>query len=206
MKEKKENSKKGPSNSTSDRGTTKPITDAALKRNIIIVAVAATGLTVFMLYVYHIFGTINPLYIVTSGSMVPNLNIGDLLIIKQQHVNYYPFSNLKLGDIIIFKTPGVNVTGRHETVVHRVAEIRDDTQGTRTIRTKGDANPTSVPLLDYPIREANYIGKVVYVIPKIGLVTQILRPPINIIIIGAIILTIVYYLRKEQKKSHYNIP
>jgi signal peptidase I len=143
------------------------------------------------------------MYIVTSKSMVPNLNIGDLLIIKeQQHnntLNSYSFSNLKVGDIIIFKTPCVNVTGRHETVVHRVAEIKGDDQANRIIRTKGDANPASVPLLDYPIRESNYIGKVVYVIPKVGLITQVLRPPINYIVIGGIIITMVYYLRKELR-------
>ena len=50
------------------------------------------------------------------------------------------------------------------------------------------------------IREQNYIGKVVYVIPKVGLVTQAIRPPINYIIIGAIIITIIYYLRKESRK------
>ena len=73
---------------------------------------------------------------------------GDLLLIKEENAatnshSSSSFSNLKVGDIVIFKTPGVNVTGRHETVVHRVAEIRDDTQGNRVIRTKGDANPSS---------------------------------------------------------------
>ena len=171
---------------------------------IIVAAIIVIGLVVFMIHVYYSFGTINPLYVVASGSMIPNLNIGDLLLIKEEHsTNSHSsatFSNLKVGDIIIFKTPGVNVTGRHETVLHRVAEIKYDTQGNRIIRTKGDANPSSVPLLDYPIKEANYIGKVVYVIPKVGLITQVLGPPINYIIIGAIVIAIIYYLRKDKRE------
>lgn len=167
--------------------------------------------------IHFLFGTINPFYVVVSGSMIPNLNIGDLLAIDHN----YNYNSLKVGDIIVFNTPGVNNKGQHLTIVHRVAEIitvptiKRDSGGSsdqnnnnnnnnkiiKIIRTKGDANPGSIRLLDYPIRQQNYIGKVVYVIPKVGLVTMVIRPPINYIIIGAIIIGIVYYIRRQMMQQ-----
>jgi signal peptidase I len=64
--------------------------------------------------------------------------------------------------------------------------------------TKGDANPDSIPVADYPIFQALYIGKVVYVIPKLGVITDILNPPTNYILIGLILVGLVYYLRKRN--------
>jgi hypothetical protein len=60
---------------------------------------------------------------------------------------------------------------------NRVTEEREE----RLIKTKGDNNPVSYEVLDYPIREADYYGKVVSVIPKVGLVTM---PLYNYIIAG----------------------
>ena len=62
------------------------------------------------------------------------------------------------------------------------------------VRTRGDANPASIPGTDYPIKQDDYIGKVIYVIPGIGLITKVISPPVNYIII-AIILAILFYNR-----------
>ncbi|HYA82593.1 MAG TPA: hypothetical protein VEH06_03965, partial [Candidatus Bathyarchaeia archaeon] len=62
-----------------------------------------------------------------------------------------------------------DASGNHTTTVHRVARIATE-NGQRIIRAKGDANPDSIPGVDYPIFERNYIGKVVYVIPQLGAV------------------------------------
>jgi hypothetical protein len=67
----------------------------------------------------------------------------------------------------VFKTYGTNASGNHATIVHRVAQIVTE-NGQRIIKAKGDANHDSIPGLDYPIFQRNYIGKVVYVIPKLG--------------------------------------
>jgi hypothetical protein len=48
--------------------------------------------------------------------------------------------------------------------------VNDPSNGQRIIRTKADANPNSIPGVDYPIFQRNYIGKVVYVIPQLGAV------------------------------------
>jgi signal peptidase len=109
---------------------------------------------------------------------------------------------LKIGDIIVFKSYGTDASGNHATIVHRVAEIiTDQSNGQKIIRTKGDANPDSGPGIDYPIFDKNYIGKVVYVIPKLGEITNLFRPPANYILIGVILIFLIYYLRKNRQNS-----
>jgi signal peptidase len=112
---------------------------------------------------------------------------------------------LKVGDIIVFRSPGVREdTGEPEVIVHRVAKIYTTPQGERIIRTKGDANPHSIYLIDYPILSSNYIGKVVVILPGVGLVARAISPPINYILI-AVILVILFFLLfkrgRDQKKE-----
>src|SRR5262249_27460728 len=97
-----------------------------------------------------VFGTYNPFYVVASGSMIPILNISDFVVINHNMA----FNNLRIGDIIVFKAPGSLIPDeQHETIVHRVAHISSEIDGARVIKTKGDANPDSIPNIDYPIRE-----------------------------------------------------
>lgn len=166
----------------------------------IYVAIVVIAIAIMYVGIRIAFGTFNPFYIVASGSMIPTLNISDFVIINHN----IPFSNLKVGDIIVFKSPGSLIPNeQHETIVHRIVHISTGIEG-RVITTKGDANDGSIPYIDYPLREQNYVGKVVYVIPKLGLVTKILSPPTNYyIIIGVIMITVVYYSRigrREQQK------
>lgn len=102
--------------------------------------------------------------------MSPSLRQNDGVIVN----SHVPFNSLKVGDIIVFKTYYPNPdTGQREIIVHRVAQIvSDPDNGQKIIRTKGDANPGSIPQLDYPIFPQNYIGKVLYVIPQLGTVLR----------------------------------
>jgi signal peptidase I len=166
----------------------------------IYVAIVVIAIAIMYVGIRIAFGTFNPFYIVASGSMIPTLNISDFVIINHN----IPFSNLKVGDIIVFKSPGSLIPNeQHETIVHRIVHISTGIEG-RVITTKGDANDGSIPYIDYPLREQNYVGKVVYVIPKLGLVTKMLSPPTNYyIIIGVIMITVIYYSRigrREQQK------
>jgi signal peptidase len=150
----------------------------------------------------YMLGVSNPFYVVASGSMVPRVNVGDLVIVKNttDSKEGSSFSNLKVGDIIVFNTPYKTTEGKHKVIVHRVVEIVTNAEGDRVIRTKGDANIGSIPKLDYPIREKDYIGKVVYDIPKIGLITQVLSPPVNYVIIGLVAVALAYTLRKQAQQ------
>ena len=144
------------------------------------VVIVVIGVAIIWLGLRFVFDTGNPFYVVSSGSMVPNLNVNDILVVRDGD----SFKDLKVGDIIVFDRPD----GADRVIVHRVAEIFDDSEGNhQIIRTKGDANDGSIPGTDFPIREDDYIGKVAYVIPGAGVVTKILSPPVNYIIIAAII-------------------
>jgi len=160
------------------------------------VAIVVIGIAIMYLGLRIVFGTYNPFYVVASGSMIPTLNISDFVVINHN----IAFNNLMIGDIIVFKSAGSLIPDeQHETIVHRVVHISSGIDGARVIKTKGDANPESIPNIDYPIREQNYMGKVVYVIPKLGLVTKVISPPTNYIIIGGIIITLIYYARVSKK-------
>jgi signal peptidase len=160
----------------------------SLIKDIIIVAI---GVAIVWIGIRLVFDTANPFYIVSSGSMVPKLNVDDVLIVRDGD----SFKSLNIGDIIVFHRP----LGEDRVIVHRVAQIIDSQEG-RVIRTKGDANPYSIPYVDYPIREKNYIGKVVFVIPGIGVVTRAISPPVNYIIIAAI-LAILFLSHIKKKKD-----
>lgn len=102
-------------------------------------------------------------YLVQSDTMLPALRRGDILGVE----NRTSFNDLKIGDIIVFKSPGLREdTGEHEIIVHRVAKIYTTPQGERIIRAKGDANPNSIYLIDYPVTSDRYIGKVLFITTK----------------------------------------
>ena len=158
-------------------------------KDIIIVAVCVAviwiGLTAY-------FGAQNPFYVVSSGSMYPELAMHDIIVIS----GHEPFEDVKVGDIIVFDRP----KDHDRVIVHRVVAYVDDDP--LTLRTKGDNNQRSIVGTDYPITEKEYIGTVVHVVPQVGFITQILQPPINYIIIAVIIgiMVIRQIYRKDKKK------
>lgn len=153
------------------------------------VVIIGVGVLVVWLVIWVSFGS-NPFYVVSSGSMVPVLKINDVLIVRDGG----SWGELKVGDIIVFNRPD----GGDRVIVHRIIEIDEDADGDRTVRTKGDANPSPIPGTDYPIKEDDYIGSVVYVVPGIGVITKVISPPVNYIII-AIILAILFFNRLGRK-------
>lgn len=163
------------------------------------ILIVGIGVLVIWISLQIVFGTQNPFYVVASGSMVPKLLVYDVLIVQ----GHEPFNEIEVGDIIVFNRP----SDHNRVIVHRVASILDDDP--RTLRTKGDANPASIPGTDFPITEKEYIGKVAYVIPQVGYVTQVLKPPINYIIIAIVVgIMIVKQMtsKKKEKESTLEDP
>ena len=156
-------------------------------KDIIIVGV---GVLVIWIGLQVAFGTQNPFYVVASGSMIPVLEVYDVLIVQ----GHEPFEDIEVGDIIVFNRP----SDHNRVIVHRVASILDEDP--KTIRTKGDANPGSIPGTDFPITEEEYIGKVAYTLPQVGYITQLLKPPINYVII-AIVIGIMVVKQIAKKKN-----
>ncbi len=157
-------------------------------RSVIIVAV---GIVIIWIVLLIGFGTMNPFYVVASGSMIPALEVYDVLVVQGN----IPFEDVRLGDIIVFDRP----SDHNRVIVHRVISFIDDNP--KTIMTKGDANRASIPGTDYPITQDEYIGKVVYTIPDIGYATQALKPPVNYIIIAIIIGVVIMKQVKKSRKD-----
>ena len=149
------------------------------------VAVIWIGLTAY-------FGAQNPFYVVSSGSMYPELAMYDIIVVS----GHTSFDDVKIGDIIVFDRP----KDHDKVIVHRVVAVVDDDP--KTLRTKGDSNQQSIVGTDYPITNQEYIGKVVYIVPQVGFITKILQPPINYIIIAVIIgIMIIRQISKNKKKA-----
>jgi len=166
-----------------------------LVKDVIIIVIA---IAVIWIGLQVIFGTANPFYVVSSGSMIPTLEVYDVIIVEGNT----PFEDVKKGDIIVFYSPGKYELGEERVIVHRVDSIVKEDP--KIIQTKGDNNPRSMKNVDYPITEEIYLGKVEYVIPQVGYVTQILQPPINYIIIAIIIgVMIVKQVYSKKKKTNF---
>jgi len=168
-----------------------------LIKDIVIIVIA---IAVIWLGLQAVFGTANPFYVVSSGSMIPALEIYDVIVVEGNT----PFEDVEKGDIIVFYSPKLYEQGKERVIVHRVSlDLSTDEQ--KIVRTKGDANPSSIAGTDYPITEREYLGKVEYVIPQVGYITQILQPPINYIIIAVIIgvMVVKHFAGKEKKKMEF---
>ena len=149
------------------------------------VAVVWIGLTAY-------FGAQTPFYVVSSGSMYPELAMHDIIVISGHAL----FEDVRIGDIIVFDRP----KDHDKVIVHRVVAVVDDDP--LTLRTKGDNNQNSMVGTDYPITEEEYKGTVIHVIPQVGYITKILQPPINYIIIVVIIgIMIIRQIAKNKKAS-----
>jgi len=160
-------------------------------RDIIIVAVCVAVLWIGLA---SYFGAQNPFYVVSSGSMYPELAMHDIIVISGHAL----FEDVKIGDIIVFDRP----KDHDKVIVHRVVAVVDDDP--LTLRTKGDNNQNSMVGTDYPITEEEYKGTVIHVIPQVGNITKILQPPINYIIIAVIIgIMIIRLIAKNKAGKHY---
>ena len=155
----------------------------------IVVLVVWVGLEV-------VFGTSNPFYVVSSGSMITALQVYDVIVVEGNT----SFQDVEKDDIIVFFSPLKYDKGEERVIVHRVQLIANDDP--KIVKTKGDNNPGSISGTDFPITEREYIGKVEYIIPQVGYITQILQPPVNYIIIAIIIgVMIVKHFSKKKKEE-----
>ena len=168
------------------------MTSRAIKNIIKDIVIVAICVAVIWIALQVYFGTPNPFYVVSSGSMYPQLAMYDIIVVT----GHASFEDVKVGDIIVFDQP----KDHDKVIVHRVVAVVDDDP--KTLRTKGDNNQASIPGTDFPITEEEYIGTVVHLIPQVGYVTKILQPPVNYIIIAIIIgIMIIKQISARQKKK-----
>lgn len=123
-------------------------------------------------------GTSMPLLVVVGPSMKNTLMDGDLVFIV--HVDP---EDLKVGDIIVFHPP----TSPKGLVIHRIYSI--EKQGDDYIfRTKGDNNLNPDP---WKINGSLIEGRLLYTIPKVGIISRIISTPLNYLLITLLIIIII---------------
>ncbi|MHA2425613.1 MAG: signal peptidase I [Candidatus Thorarchaeota archaeon] len=152
-----------------------------------ILTIALSGYTSLMLTM----GTTSPLVVVTSESMRPNLERGDLLVIQARSEEY-----ISLGDIIVFWTDW----HPDSPIVHRVVEIIEDQENGRQFVTKGDNNPTN----DRGERTIeDLLGVVVLRIPFIGHVSMFLQTTLGVLIFTVVIIEL--FILSELFEKYRNV-
>ena len=117
---------------------------------------------------------------VQTGSMAPEINPGDWIIVKSA-------KNIQLKDVVTYKQDG-------EFITHRVIGTYNG-----TYVTKGDANNSK----DDPIDESQVVGKVVKVLANFGILKKTIFNPV---VLAAIIITIIIFNFVFQKKKEEKIP
>ena len=183
------------------------------KRTLFSILISVIIIIAFFISIRLTLGEFNPVYVVVSGSMIPTLLVGDVVVTQNDGhgiggSSQSSFDQLKTGDIIVFKAPeDFDEQGNPRTIVHRVIFVGLDPRSKeQVVVTKGDNNPASYRGLDYPILKSNYIGKVIIVIPKLGLIIQLLKPPVNYILIAIIIGVFIAYHFKRERKDDNTVP
>ena len=116
-----------------------------------------------------------------------NANIGDIIVFKAR-IQRKKIRLLYIGISFIIEK-GNNLTGN---VILCAPIAINEVIKKKTILTKGDANECSIPGIDFPITKENYIGKVIYTIPQVGIIPQVLKPPVNYIIMAVIAGLLIY--------------
>jgi len=162
-----------------------------IKTGFIIIIIIGATLGAFGAFTIAM-GTSSPLVVVESESMIPNLNVGDLLVLQA-----YAPEDIIVGTIIVY------IASWHDKpIVHRVVE-RQLVGSEYHYFTKGDNNTER----DYGYRlYEDIVGVVVFVIPYLGYVTLFLHQPYGLAIVivlfaALLILPEIYSMMKKKEKE-----
>jgi signal peptidase len=124
-------------------------------------------------------------YAVTSGSMTPTLKIGYVVVTQRITANA-----LHVGNIIVYKTTDTGL--KNVLLVHRIISITYVNGSIVGFVTKGDANPYPdyvygfEPLHGIPPNDI--VGKVILIVPYLGLIRLYLSQDSGIEFIASILL------------------
>lgn len=119
-------------------------------------------------------------YTIISGSMKPNLDVGDIVVVKSVEKE-----NLQVGDVISYREG-------ERIITHRIVEIINLEDKVR-YKTKGDNNNIEDNVnVKYELIE----GKVICKIPKLGNLSIFLKNKVVIILI--VLILFIYIMRNEK--------
>lgn len=135
-------------------------------------------------------------FVIVSESMEPTINPGDAIFIKE-----VPQNELKENDIISFKDGNIINT-------HRIVRINND-NGKITYTTKGDNNKNEDRIaVSYDKIEGKYEFK----LSKVGILIEIIKSKVTLVILLVILMLISYYqvriskrkLKRKEERYNYN--
>lgn len=120
---------------TAEHATRRPVL-ATLANAVVNVAVTVTMLGAVAWIVPSLMGYER--YVITGGSMSGSIEKGSVVLSRPT-----PVPDLAVGDVITYLPPADS--GVTTLVTHRITAVHDRADGTRTLRTRGDANPAVDP-------------------------------------------------------------
>lgn len=126
-------------------------------------------------------------FVIVSGSMEPTIKKGDAILVKD-----VPEEEIKVNDIISFTTE-VNQTN----VTHRIVNVEED-DGVKKYTTKGDNNNVEDK---EKITYQQIEGKYQFKINQFGIVINILKSKITLVVLILLIVGISCYKGKIEKKK-----
>lgn len=125
-------------------------------------------------------------FCIISGSMEPDIQINDVVIIKE-----VPQNEINKGDIISFVVNG-------EIITHRIINIETASNGELLYTTQGDANNIEDETkITFESIEGKYIGK----IAKIGKIIMALKSKTTLGIVLAILILLYIIEQKTNNKK-----
>jgi signal peptidase I len=153
-------------------------------------------------------GTSTPTVVVSSRSMEPTINIGDICIIQRIPAEQYIVGNhtMHTGDVVVWNATGIVPTENNEPIIHRIVARRyNNLTKHYEFLTEGDNNhdpdhwPDSISHLAW-FEDTRIYGKVIYTIPWVGNIILFLRKGGYWILIAALAVIIVLVFISETHK------
>jgi signal peptidase I len=139
-------------------------------------------------------GTYLPLMTVSSQSMQPTLNQGDLIVLKGEQAE-----NINVGDVVAFNVPSPYNKLASSPTIHRVVEKCTKNEETY-FKTRGDNNNDADT---WEVPEENVVGKYSqFRIPYIGFIVIFLKTPLGL---ALLVLTVAFaFVYDHYKKKRMN--
>ena len=128
-------------------------------------------------------------FIVLSGSMESQINVGDIVVVKEIETN-----KLKEGDVIAFRNGDI-------VIIHRIIE-KEENAGKIQYITKGDNNNVKDK---GKVQEDQIEGIYEFKIIKLGNIAMFIQTPLGAIALISIpvILLLIMYIDENRKEKEY---
>jgi len=135
-------------------------------------------------------GMSSPFMAVSSQSMQPVLNYGDLILVRREQAE-----NIEVGDIIAFNVPSPYDSVAPSPTVHRVVEKCNE-NGKIYFKTRGDNNSDGDP---WNVPAENLLGKYMGKVPYIGSVVLSLKSVYGLALIAVLLGTSFIYSHSKKR-------